>query len=117
MAYLGSSPAFSVSDGPQVDAFSSLRVSQKSALFQAQCQYDSEPLQYEVGTTGTGVSPTHNTNTRMVTISCTAGTGTSFIQSYRYIPYQAGRSQIAEITGVMGSAVAGCVKEVGLFDL
>lgn len=78
-----------IGDGANLDAFSRLRTSHPTGLFSAQCQYDHDPLLYEVGTTGSGTTPAHNANTRMVALACT-GTGTSFIQSYEYIPYQYG---------------------------
>lgn len=70
----------------------------------------------EAGATGTGVTPTHSANDRMVTISATAGSGTSFMQSYRYCPYVPAKSSFIAITGLMGAGVANCVKEFGYFD-
>lgn len=102
-------------DSASFDAFSRLRVSDPVGLFSAQCQYDAEPLLFECGSTGSGVTPTHSADTRMLTVSAT-NTGTSFVQSYEYIPYQAGKSQLIFITGVIGAAVANTVTEVGLFD-
>jgi hypothetical protein len=52
----------------------------------------------------------------MVALSATAGSGTSYIQSYEYIPYQAGKSQLAFVTGLLGAAVASAVVDVGLFS-
>ena len=98
------------------DSFSRLRVSEPVGLFSAQCQYDADPLLYETGATGTGVAPAHNADTRMVALSATAGTGTSFIQSYEYVPYQAGKSQLIFVTGVIGAAVAAAVVDIGAFD-
>ncbi len=57
----------------------------------------------------------HNVNTRMVALS-TGGTGTSFLQSYEYIPYQPGKSQLVIITGLFGAGVAGAVVDTGIFD-
>lgn len=104
-----------VADGPNLDAFSRMRTSHPVGLFSAQCQYDAEPLLFESGNTGSGVLPAHSSSDRMVALSCT-NTGTSFIQSYEYIPYQAGKSQLIFVTGVIGAAVANTVTEVGLFD-
>ncbi|MBU1248100.1 MAG: hypothetical protein KKB70_05340, partial [Proteobacteria bacterium] len=103
-------------DSAMFDAFSRLRTSHPTGLFQTQCQYDAEPLLLETGATGTGVAPAHSANTRMVALSATAGNGTSFIQSYEYIPYQAGKSQLIFVTGVFGSAVAGATVDQGAFD-
>lgn len=104
-----------IGDGANLDAFSRVRTSHPTGLFAAQCQYDAEPLLFETGNTASGTAPAHSSATRMVTLACT-GTGTSFIQSYEYIPYQAGKSQLIFVTGVIGAAVASTVTEVGAFD-
>jgi len=104
------------SDGAHVDAFSRLRVSNPVTLFSSQNQYDAEALQWETGTTGTGTAPSHSANTRMVAIGCGAGVGTAFIQSYEYVPYQAGKSQQIFITGLLDTAVASATVDVGVFD-
>jgi len=106
----------SYSDTGSLDAFSRLRTSTPEDLISVQCQYDAEPLQLEGGATGTGVAPTHGADTRMVTVSATAGTGTSFLQSYQYSPYEPGRSQFVAVTFVLGTAVASATTDVGYFD-
>lgn len=106
----------SFADSAGIDAFSRLRVSDANLMWQVQCQYNTEALYMEGGTTGTGVAPVHSANTRMVTLSATAGSGTSFFQSYEYIPYIPGRSQLIFITGLLDGAVVGAVKDVGIFD-
>lgn len=105
------------SDSVAVDAFGRLRVSEPLTLFETQANYNSNPLRMESGTSGGGdaVTPVWNTNTRMVTLQVNAGGagGTSFIQSYQYIPYQPGKSQLIYMTGVLGAATAGAVKRFG----
>jgi len=103
-------------DSASIDSFSRLRVSEPVGLFSEQCQYDAAPLIYEAGNTGTGVAPAHNANTRMVALSATAGSGTSFLQSYEYVPYQAGKSQLIFVTGLLDTGVAGAVVDTGTFD-
>jgi hypothetical protein len=106
-----------IGDGPNLDAFSRLRVSQATALFSSTLRLDAEPLLYEAGASGTGTSaPTFSSATRMLALSATTGTGAVFVQSYEYIPYQAGRSQLCFFTFVLGAAVAGTTVDVGLFD-
>jgi hypothetical protein len=105
-----------IADGANLDAFSRQRVSDPKTLFSVQCQYDAEPLKMEGFASGTGVAPAHDANTRMVTISCTAGTGVSAFQSYAYLPYQPGKSQLIFITGCLRAATASVVKEFGYFD-
>ena len=103
-------------DSPSVDAFSRWRISEPITLFAVQQGYDRDPLLLETGNTGTGVAPGYSTDSRMTTLSCTAGTGVSFVQSYQYHPYQPGKSQLVFITGVVGAAVAAVVKDFGYFD-
>ena len=106
----------SLGDSANLDAFSRLRVSQPQALFSVQQQYELSPFLMEGGATGTGTAPVHNANTRMAALVVGAGTGVSFTQSYEYIPYQAGKSQLAFATGLLGTGTAGCIKDIGLFD-
>lgn len=105
-----------IGDGANLDAFSRLRVSNTEELFSVQSQYDAEPLQMEAGNTGDGVAPAYSASTRMVELSSAAGTGTSFMQSYQYSPYEPGRSQFIAITGVIGAGVAGATVDTGYFD-
>lgn len=106
------------SDSAVADAFSRLRVSAPTTLFDVQCQYNAEGLRLESGNTGAGVLPAFSANTRLVTLQVNAGGagGTSFLQSFQYLPYQPGKSQMVLMTGVLGSGVAGAVKRFGYGD-
>jgi hypothetical protein len=95
-----------LADSARFDAFSRLRVSEPTNLFSVSAQYGAVTVQMERGNTGTGVIPTHSANTRMVALSCTAGNGTSYMQSFRYIPYQPGKSHEIACTFVAGAKVA-----------
>lgn len=106
----------SYSDTGALDAFSRLRTSTTSTVFSTQAQYNAAGIQMEIGATGTGVTPTHDANTRMITVSATAGSGTAFIQSYQYSPYIPGKSQFIAETFVLGTAVASAIVDVGYFD-
>ena len=103
-------------DSGSLDAFSRLRTSSPEAIFAVQSQYDTTPIQMEGGATGTGVAPLWNSSTRMVALTCTAGTGVSYYQSYQYNPYQPGKSQFIAMTGVIGTGVAGHVLDMGYGD-
>ena len=111
-----SSQPDSVISENNLDAFSRIRASDPTSLFSTQCQYNASPLQLESFATGTGGAPSHSADSRMVVLSCTTGTGTSGIQSYKYMPYQAGKSHLIAMTGVIGSAVSGAVVDFGYFD-
>lgn len=103
-------------DSARFDAFSRLRTSQPTNLFSVSAQYGAVTVQMERGAIGTGVTPVHNANTRMVELVCTAGDGTSYMQSFKYIPYQPGKSHEIAVTFVAGTRVAGAVFEAGYFD-
>lgn len=107
------------SDSPVYDAFGRFRVSQPLTLFESQTQYNANPLRMESGNSGGDAqTPVWSSNSRMVTLQVNAGVtgGTSFIQSYEYVPYQPGKSQMIFMTGVMNSGVAGAVKRFGYGD-
>lgn len=101
---------------PTLDAFSRLRVSNPTTIFSSQANYDYDPLQYEIGNTGNGVAPTYNTTNGMLRLSCAAGTGTSWVQTWQYHQYQPGKSFLVFATGVFDDAVAGYTTDIGLFD-
>lgn len=105
-------------DSFNLDAFSRLRVSQPQTLFAVQSQYNAESLRMEAGNTSDGVAPAFSANTRMVTLQINAGAagGSSFLQSFQYLPYQPGKSQMVAITGVLGTGTAGAVKRFGYGD-
>ena len=105
-----------IRDGANLDAFSRVRVSNPTSLFSAQASFDSLPSQMEQGATGTGIVPAFDDDLRMIRLAADAGSGTSYLQSYEYIPYQPGRSQLIFLTFVLGAGVAGRVVDLGSFD-
>lgn len=113
MSYFNS---VSIADGANIDAFSRLRTSDSVVLFNEQSQYNYGTLQMEIGNTGAGVLPAHDAALRETKLSVAAGSGTSFMQSFMYSPYQPNRSQAIAMTAVIGAAVAGAVVDVGYFD-
>jgi hypothetical protein len=106
----------SIADGQNLDAFSRLRVANPETLLAIQQQYNNSTIQMESGNTGTGVAPTYNTDVRWTKLSATAGSGTSYMQSYEYTPYQPGKSQFVALTGKFDTGVAGAVADIGYFD-
>lgn len=106
----------SYDDSGSLDAFSRLRVSTPDTLFSVQCQYAAAAVQMEPVATGTGVAPAHNADTRMVALTCTAGTGVSAFQSFQYSPYAPGKSHFIAVTGVLGTGVANTTVDTGYFD-
>ena len=110
--------AVSIKDSANLDAFSRLRVSNPQILFNAQMTYDLVPIQYEQITSGTGATITHDTTNRcaLMTFSSTPTGGKSYMQSYEYLPYQPGRSQLVFITFNMIAGVANTLKFAGYSD-
>jgi hypothetical protein len=97
------------------DAFDRLRVSQPVTLFDSHSVFDKEPSLYEEVISGGGTS-VHNANSY---IAMNVSTNGDFIirQSYRYIPYQPGKSKLMMFTGVMNTAaVANVTSRIGCFD-
>jgi len=112
------SDAVTIKDSANLDAFSRLRVSNPLILFNSQFTYDLAPILFEQITNGAGAVIAHDTTNRCATLTF-AGTGAggkSFMQSYEYLPYQPGRSQLIFVTFNMISAVANVVKFAGYSD-
>jgi hypothetical protein len=113
------STAVTIKDSANLDAFSRLRVSNPLILFNSQFTYDLAPILFEqfIGP-ATGTAINHDTTNRCATFSFTAtpAGGDCFMQSYEYLPYQPGRSQLIFITFNMISAVANVVKYAGYSD-
>ena len=105
-------------DSASTDAFTRLRVSEPTGLFDNQFTYNLSPLVYETITTGSGASIAFDSTNRtaLMTFASTPSGGRAFMQSYEYIPYQPGRSQAAFLTFNMNGGVANTVKFVGLSD-
>jgi hypothetical protein len=112
------STAVTIKDSANLDAFSRLRVSNPLILFNSQFTYDLAPILFEQITNGAGAVIAHDTTNRCATLTF-AGTGAggkSFMQSYEYLPYQPGRSQLIFVTFNMIAAVANVVKFAGYSD-
>lgn len=110
--------AVSIKDSSNLDAFSRLRVSNPLILHNSQFTYDLSPIIYEQITNGSGATVTHDTTNRcaLMTFSSTPTGGKSYMQSYEYLPYQPGRSQLIFITFNMISAAANTLKFAGYSD-
>ena len=109
------SPGVTIKDSANLDAFSRLRVSNPLILHNSQFTYDLAPIVYEQITNGTGATVTHDATNRcsLMTFSSTASGGKSYMQSYEYLPYQPGRSQLIFVTFNMIAAVANTLKFAG----
>ncbi len=108
----------SIKDSANLDAFNRLRVSNPLILFNSQFTYDLAPIIVEQITNGTGATISHDTTNRcaLMTFSSTPTGGKAYMQSYEYLPYQPGRSQLIFVTFNMISAVANTLKFAGYSD-
>ena len=111
-------PDVAIRDSANLDAFSRLRVSNPLILFNAQFTYDLSPIIIEQITSGTGATITHDSTNRcaLMTFSSTPTGGKAYMQSFEYLPYQPGRSQLIFITFNMIAAVANTLKFAGYSD-
>lgn len=103
-----------ISDGANLDAFSRLRVSAPVTLFESTFRYDLAPLQYEQITSSGTIS--HDATDSNALLSISAATGLAAMQSYRWIRYQPGKSQLVLVTFTFGSAAANVTRRAGLFS-
>jgi len=100
-----------------LDSFGRQRVSSPTALFSSTLLTGKNPLVWDEQTTGFGASSTYNAGQASVTLSVSAGnSGACVRQSFRRVPYQAAKSQMVFMTGVLGSPVPGSRKRIGQFD-
>lgn len=103
-----------IKDGANLDAFSRLRVSNPVTLFESTFRYDVAPLQYEQLTSSGTIA--HDSTDSNALLSISAATGLAALQSYRWIRYQPGKSQMALLTFTMGAAVTNAIKRAGLYS-
>jgi len=105
-------------DGPDVDAFGRLRVSDPYTLFDGKNTFDSQGLIFdEAETAGSGTSTSYSSNAAAVTMSVGDGTEGTRVRQSKFRPaYQPGKSQQFAITFTLGTAVAGVTRRVGAFD-
>jgi hypothetical protein len=107
-----------IGDGPNLDAFSRLRVSNPLILFNAQFTYDLAPIIIEQKKAGLGANITHDSTNRcaLMSFSSTPTGGSAYMQSYEYLPYQPGRSQLIFVTFNMIASVTDVLKFAGYSD-
>jgi len=116
MNYMGNNIAFG--DSASVDAFSRLRVSNPLILHNSQFTYDLAPIIYEQIVSGSGAAVSYNTTNRCaaMTFESTPTGSKAYMQSYEYLPYQPGRSQLIFVTFNMLSAASNVLKFAGYSD-
>lgn len=105
-----------INDSGQLDAFSRLRVSNPTTLFDSKFRYDTLPIRFNSITANSG-SITHLPNECSVSLATAAvASSSAIIQSKQYHKYIPGKSQLIFMTGVIKTGVSGITKRVGYFD-
>jgi len=105
-------------DGPSLDAFSRLRVSNPSYVFDAQMTYTLCTLRYEQLTRQANATITYDATNRcaLMTFAATPTGGVAYMQTFEYFPYQPGRSQLVLLTFNFIETAANVLKFAGLCD-
>jgi hypothetical protein len=100
------------------DAFGRQRVSQPQGIFNAQFTYDRQPLIFDTITQGAGTSVLHDATNKQIKIgmAATPTGGKSGVQSFEFIRYQPGKSQLIFLTFNMHGGAANCKKYAGYTD-
>lgn len=106
--------SFTISDSGNLDAFSRLRVSTPATLFESTFRYDLQPLLYEAITSSGSV--VHDATNSCADLSINSATGLAAMQSYQWIKYQPGKSQMILLTFTFGTAAANVTRRIGLFN-
>jgi hypothetical protein len=104
-------------DGPHLDAFGRLRVSNPTTLFDSKQLHDNDPLRWAQKVTGAGTAA-HVPARVASELAVTSGTDSAIRQTRQHFVYQPGRSMLMFMTGVMarGTAAAGATSRIGFFD-
>lgn len=107
---------FPIQDGPAIDAFSKLRTSAPTMVFDSVQRYNKLPLIWGELVFGSATS-THDTNISSVRMVVGTDAGDRVIrQTHKYFRYQPGLSQVAMFTGALNSGKQGLRQCIGLFD-
>ena len=115
--------SITIKDSANLDAFSRLRVSNPLTVFSNQFTYDISPLVFEEYSSDPGrCFAQHEPTDRLAEIIFNNNSNVGdfiYMQSYEYIPYQPGRSQLVFITFNMfpsGAINNDTLRSVGLSD-
>ncbi len=102
-------------DGPQLDAFDRLRVSNPTGLFESTMTYDAQPLLWNQKLTGTGTA-TYIQDESAVRMAVAAENDVVERQTKSFFRYQPGKSQLIYMTYNFGQGHANVRKRIGYFD-
>lgn len=105
-------------DNASGDSFGRLRTSGITTLFESKQINDNQPLFWDdQEVSGTGTTSTYNSNQASTTIGVALNTaGKRVRQTFQRFNYQAGKSQLIVLTGLMENGGSGITGRVGYFD-
>jgi hypothetical protein len=104
-------------DSISSDAFGRMRTAEPTTLLSVNFEYDTQPLLTQTVNVGAGTA-VKTTNVSSVTLSTggnTSGDGSIF-QSKMYARHEPGKSQLVQMTGVIGAAKANVRSQIGYYD-
>lgn len=105
-----------ISDGPNLDAFSRLRVSNPNLIFSALTDTADRVLYWD-GTTATGGTSTYNSTSACMELAVNTTSGSRAVRQTReYFAYRAAQAQLIFVTFAMNDAKANLTQRVGYFD-
>ncbi|MEK0326746.1 MAG: hypothetical protein QQN63_13690, partial [Nitrosopumilus sp.] len=100
------------------DAFTRLRVSNPTTIFDSKQIFDNAPLFWDdQEVSGAGTTSTYskdNARSRLAVSASTAGKRVR--QTFMRFNYNPGKSQLCFMTGVLGAGAAGITQEIGMHD-
>lgn len=100
------------------DAFGRFRVSSPITLFEAQFQYDNQPLLFTTSLSGTGtVAKTSGESSLTLATGGTASGATAINQTKIYLRYQPGKSELIAMTGILGIQKTNVRSRIGYFEV
>jgi len=102
--------------GQSADAFGRARVSEAVCLFDAQFQYDNQPLIFQTQVVGGSVTKTSGESSLTLSTGGTTQYNFATNQTKPYMRYEPGKSQLIMMTGILGAQTANVRTEIGYSD-
>lgn len=105
-------------DSPSIDGFGRWRVSSPVTLFDSKQLFDKDPLFWDEAITGSGGASTHSPDTASTVMSVGTSAASVVRQTFERFNYQAGKSQLILLTGVLDKSGGGTgiTRRIGYFD-
>ena len=106
-----------INDGPNLDAFSRLRVSTPTTLHDGQMTYGLPTTVYDIVTSSNATASWDSTNRcALLSLNAAPSGSTAYMQSFDFARYQPGKSQVALLTFNFSGSVQDCIRFAGYSD-